>query len=501
MPRDRVTRPHVAQLTLSRRRLLAATGTVAGAALLAARPWATEAALDPTATPQPTPPPGGPPPEAIATHRSRPDLRAPVLTMDASGDAGDEALFLTPRFGGGGEGVMIFDATGGLVWMRRVPGRSSVALQPIVHRGRPALWWWEGVITDGLGDGEFVIIDDRYREIARIRAMARPADLHDLAFTRDGDALLFALDHVSVGGQPIVDYLIQQIEIATGRLVWEWRASDHIALEEMVEAPPADHPWDFVHFNSIDVDPDGDLLVSARHTDALYLISRRTGDIIWRLGGTRSDLRLSENAVFHRQHFARFQPDGTISLFDNATSDPDDSTSVPRGLVLRLDEAAGVAELVAELKPPRPVNASSQGNLHLDPDGIATIGWGSANLFTVYDADGSIILDGSMPPGFTSYRAFRHGWRGRPMDVPIAVTGLDDQGVPTLWVSWNGATDVAGWRLMSGDHAGSLRGVVEVPRSGFETAIPLPVTGPVFAVAALDVRGRELARSELIRSV
>ncbi|MFN8621442.1 MAG: arylsulfotransferase family protein [Chloroflexota bacterium] len=504
-----MTQPSRPSLPLSRRRLLAAAGaSVGGAALTAAvagalpalvaaaSPNATPATPPTPAAPAATPAPSGPPADALATFRTRPDVRPPVLTVKATRAAGRDPVFLTPRYGGSGEGVMIYDAAGELIWLRHVPGRSAVGLQPVTYQGEPALWWWEGVVTNGLGDGEFVIVDDTYREIARIRAVARPADLHELTFTPDGDALFFALDLVTLGGQPIVDYLVQQVDVPTGRLRWQWRASDHIGLDEMVEAKPDQGPWDFVHLNSIDVDPDGDLLISARHTDTLYKVSRHTGDILWRLGGPRSDFQLAKHAVFHRQHFARWQPDGTISLFDNATSDPKDSTSRPAGMVLRVDEAAGTARLVRRLDPPVPVNASSQGDLAIAPDGSATVGWGSANLFTSYDPDGNVTLDGAMPRGFSSYRAFRSPWQGRPRDLPILTVAADDRGAPGAWVSWNGATDVVRWRLLAGTGPDALEPAGETKRAGFETALPLPAGAAAIAVAALDGQGRELARSE-----
>ncbi len=356
------------------------------------------------ATPAPTP--SGPPADAIVHYRSRPDLRPPVISVQASQAAGEDLLFVTPRFSGQGEGVMLMDAGGRLVWLHRVPGRSAAALRPVRYRGSPAMAWWEGAIERGLGDGEFVIVDDRYREQARVRTVRHPADLHELLITPQDTAYAFAMDLVELDGRLVDDMLVQEVDIATGRLLWEWRASDHIRPEESSEPAPEEGPWDYLHFNSIDRDLDGDLLLSARHTDALYRVSRRTGDIVWRLGGKGSDFELPEDVVFRKQHDARRHEDGTISLFDNATKDPEDTVR-PRGLVLRLDEAARTVELVRQLVPPHDIVSSSQGNLSVAADGSATIGWGSANLVTGYDAAGEVVFDAAMPDGFSSYRAYR----------------------------------------------------------------------------------------------
>lgn len=447
--------------------------------------------------PSPTPTPSGPPADAIVSFHSRPDLRPPVLDVDAASDAGDDLLFVTPRYGGEGEGVMILDAEGALVWLHRVPGRSAAAFQPTRFHGKPALSWWEGVIEDGLGDGEFVIVDQNYREVARIRTAVRPTDLHELFLTGRDTAYVLTVDHVERDGQPITDMLVEEVDVESGRTLWTWRASDHIALDESVEPVPGEGAWDYVHFNSIDVDADGDLVLSARHTDAVYKVSRRNGDIIWRLGGIRSDFELPEGAVFRKQHDARVHPGGLLSLFDNATKDVED-TAQPRGLLFRLDERAGTAELVRQLPPPRAINASSQGNFDLSDAGTATIGWGSANLVTGYAEDDATTFDAAMPGGFSSYRAYRGPWRGQPLDDPIVAIKQGADGATVAWVSWNGATEVAEWQLLAGDDVDSLKRAGRSPRDGFETGLRLPDGAAVVKVRALDGRGRELGTSRLM---
>jgi hypothetical protein len=444
--------------------------------------------------PSPTPTPSGWPVDDTVTFHSRPDLAAPRMSIEAETRAGADLLFVTPRYGGHGEGVMILDADGELVWLHRVPGRSAVGLQPTRYQGAPAVQWWEGVIDRGLGDGEFVIMDETYRELARVRTVAYPTDLHELLITPQDTAYAFAMDVIERDGQLVDDMLVQEIDIATGRLLWEWRASDHVPLDESVEPLPEEGPWDYLHLNSIGLDHDGNLLLSARHTDTVYKVDRQGGQIVWRLGGERSDFELPEEAVFRQQHDARRLADGTLSLFDNATKDPG-AAEQPRGLVFRLDEEAGTAELVRELVPPRSINASSQGNLAIGDHGQAIIGWGSANLITGYDGSGAVTFDAAMPPGFSSYRAYRAPWQGRPLDAPYLAVERDESGAPTAWVSWNGSTEVAEWELLAGDDEATLRPVERVAPEGFEAGIAVPTGADVVAVRALDATGAHLATS------
>jgi hypothetical protein len=395
--------------------------------------------------------------------------------------------------------VAAFDAAGDLVWMRRVPGRAAADLHPVTWRGRPALAWWEGTIEQGLGDGEFVLVDETYREAARIRTVARPADLHELVLTPEGRAFAFAMDLTSREGRAIADMLIQEVDVETGRLRWEWRASDHIGLDESVEPVPADGPWDWIHLNAIAVEPGGDLLLSARHTDTIYRIDRRSGDVRWRLGGGRSDFELPAAARFAAQHDVRRLADGTLSLFDNGTKDPKATEPVSRGLVLRLDEAARTASIVRELRPPHPSVSSSQGNLTVRADGTAFIGWGSSRFLTGYAADGSVAVDAAMPEGWSSYRAYRTRWRGDPTDQPIVAITVETPGPTTAWASWNGATRVARWQLLASAQNDAPAAVgPSVPRAGFETALAVPPDAVRVAVRALDRSGRTLATSRSV---
>jgi hypothetical protein len=124
------------------------------------------------------------------THRfrSRPDLVPPVLTtvhQDARASAGN--LFLAPLSGPGARGPLLLDRLGEPVWFR--PSLPAVALnfRPAVYQGKPVLTWWEGKTEHGLGRGTHVIVDDAYREIARIPAgNRRPSDLHEFIITPHG---------------------------------------------------------------------------------------------------------------------------------------------------------------------------------------------------------------------------------------------------------------------------------------------------------------------------
>jgi hypothetical protein len=288
--------------------------------------------------------------------------------------------------------------------------------------------------------------------------------------------------------------VVQELDLATGRVRFEWHSSSHVALDESYAARPKKRsaPFDYFHVNSIDVDTDGNLLVSARNTHAVYKIDRQSGRILWRLGGKRSDFTFGPGARFAWQHDARRLPDGTLSLFDNEAAPQVGPQS--RGIVLRLDMGRMHATLVRSFVHHPPLVSVDQGNMQRVGDGHFLIGWGHQPWYTEYTPNGQVTLDARFGGDDNSYRAFRFRWVGRPLDAP-AVVVRDD----TAYVSWNGATRVASWRLLAGDASDDVRAVRTVRKRGFETRLAIPHGARYVAVAALDERGGVLHLSRIVR--
>jgi Arylsulfotransferase (ASST) len=252
--------------------------------------------------------------------------------------------------------------------------------------------------------------------------------------------------------------------------------------------------FDYFHVNSIEIDHDGNLLVSARNTHTIYKISRRTGKILWRLGGKRSDFTLGRNVRFAWQHDARRRPDGALTLFDNSAGPQVRKQS--RGLVLRLDMKRMHATVVRSFVHRPPIVAVDQANMQRLPGGNYFIGWGHQPRFTEFGPRGTILFDGRFGRGrVDSYRAYRLPWTGRPrrQALAVAVRGRN------VYVSWNGATEVLSWQLLQGPRKTELRPVRVVAKTGFETRIPLGTANAGWIVVrALDRRERSLGRSTAV---
>jgi len=450
-------------------------------------------------------------PAAQQSFHSRPELHPPLVAVTASSAAvapGDE--FVTPYAGPGQAGPMILEPDGALVWFKGLPTHTEATnLQVQEYEGKPVLTWWQGnIIVHGFGLGEDVIADDTYTDIAHVRAgNGLKADLHEFQLTPQGTALITAYEPVycdlsSVGGPSdgaVTDSLFQEIDVKTGLVMYEWTSVDHVALGESYEhasTTSVPYPFDFFHLNSIGLERGGDLLISSRNTWTTYQVNPASGQIVWRLGGKHPSFKQGPGTGTAWQHDPRELPGGAISIFDNGASPKRHDQS--RGIVVSLEDPAGAVTLLTRLTHVPALSAESQGDVQALANGDWFVGWGQEPYMSEYSPQGAVLFDAHFPAHDESYRAFRFPWTGTPAHPPTFAFAPGTGGGPSVvYASWNGATGVASWRLLAGATPVSLATVTQVPRSGFETAIPLPggVTGPDLAVQALGGEGQVLGTS------
>jgi hypothetical protein len=456
--------------------------------------------------------PRAPKPGEVQSFQSRPDLNPPTLKVTAaspSAAAGD--IFLAPISGPGGHGPMIVDGAGNLVYFHPVANDAVMDFKVQTYQGHPVLTWWQGFISNlGIGFGERQIVDSSYRRIATLQAgNGYLVDLHDFQLEPDGSALLTAYAPVRrnlsfAGGASqgtVLDAVVQQIDVKTGLVMFEWHAMGHVGLTESYNpVPRTSVPYDYFHLNSVEVDHGGSLLISARNTWAAYEISPLTGGVIWRLGGKRSTFAMGPGAQFSWQHDARRLADGTISVFDDGAAPKVESQS--RAEVLNVDVQHHTATVAHQLTHPTPLLAGSQGNAQFLANGDAFVGWGQVSYVSEFSPTGQLLFDASFPPPGESYRAFRIPWTGTPGSVPNLKVVASAAGRTTVYASWNGATGVAAWKVLGGSASAvaHMTAVGQAARTGFETSATVTSGGPYFAVQALDAGGRVLATSSAARA-
>ncbi|MBA3492146.1 MAG: aryl-sulfate sulfotransferase [Rubrobacteraceae bacterium] len=492
---------------ITRRRFLGAT--TAGTALVA---LSGSLGCEPTARTRATAAPRTEG-QAMAFH-SRPDLRPPEIevNMNLLG-AALGYIFVSPKKGPGEEAPtqdapLIVDAGGEPVWFHPLQDAEHDAFNFGVqtYKGETVLTWWEGQHT-GYGQGEYVICDHSYREIKRVRAgNGYEGDHHEFLITPEDTALITIYSKVSrdlsgVGGPVdgnVLDGIAQEVDIETGEVLFEWHSLEHVELDESYYEPPPDleAAFDYFHINSIDLHPDGYLIISARRTCAVYKVDRKTGEVVWRLGGEKSDFDMGYGTRTDWQHDARLHPGGLITIFDNGGVQKDVQSRV---IVVEIDEDDMRATLVGEYTHPDKILAATQGNAQVLPNGNVFVGWGSEPHFSEFSRDGELLFDASFPSQVESYRAFRFPWKGLPEDRPAVVAESGSGEEVTLYVSWNGATEVDTWQVLAGGDPGKLEPAGSAPRKGFETAVTLDTKEPYLAARAKDSSGRILGSSEAVK--
>ncbi|MFL6072337.1 MAG: arylsulfotransferase family protein [Mycobacteriales bacterium] len=454
---------------------------------------------------------GGADTPGVQRFLSRPDLTPPAIdVLSSNGGTAPGLFFLAPKQKVSQSGPLIVDGNGSLVWsLPEAAGATDFRVQE--YQGRPVLTWWQGSSKVGVGQGGYVIMDTAYHQTVTVHAAAgTQGDLHEFQITPAGTALITSYPvrqaNLTPAGGPadgyVYDCVAQEIDIATGAVRWQWSALDHVPLTESAVTPTTagdgsrQHPYDYFHMNSVKPDSDGHVLISSRHTGTVYRVDMTTGAIEWRLGGKASDFTIGDAAHFAWQHDAERQPDGTITLFDNDAGGPDgsDDATHSRALVLDVDTATHRASLVRAYTSPERVLAPSQGNMQVLPNGNVLVGWGAQPYFTEFSPDGTVLYDATFGTGADSYRVYRLEWTGTPDTLPDLAVRAAPHGKMAVSASWNGATEVASWQVLTGDDPAHLSVVRTARRTGFETTVTVP-SRRYAQVRALDAHGDVLATS------
>jgi hypothetical protein len=450
----------------------------------------------------------------VQRFHSRPDLAPAKLSVATSKPGiapGDVFLgqFSAPgQHGPGQAGPMVIDPQGRLIWFHPMHG-SQLALDVRAQQydGQPVMTWWQGDVNAGVGIGSGIIFDRAYHRIAVVNAgNGYRADPHEFLLTPGGTAFLLVENPVvydlsSVHGAKravVLDSVVQAIDVKTGLVQFEWHSLDHVDPSESY-IPPVKvdgHIDDYFHINSVTVNRDGDPIVSARNTWAVYKIDAGTGAVVWRLNGKKSSFKMAQGSTFAWQHDARILPDGTITLFDDGAAPAVHTQS--HGIGIRVNTHKKDAWLVHNYVHTPKVLANSQGNSQTLPNSNTFVGWGSAPLASEFSPHGQLLFDLRFPVGAESYRAYRLPWDPQPTTAPAIAASSDSKGTDTVYASWNGAANVASWEVLAGPSATTLAPVASVAKSDFETKATVRTAQPFVAVQAKNAAGAVLATSTAI---
>ena len=444
---------------------------------------------------------------------SKPGLRPPSLdVLTSTEESVPGQILFAPKQ----TGLTIADRSGRITWFRPTVFDGGSEVQDFnvqTYRGKRVLTYWKARSQAGNDQkGSFNILNRNYTRIARFgMGNGYRPDAHEFVISPRSTALALAYrvvrrDLRKFGGPRngrVLDNVVQEIDIRTGAVLFEWHSIGKVGLEASISRPDGRTPWDYFHVNSVEDDGDS-FLVSARKVNTVYRISKRTGRIRWRLRGdgveSRNDFEMGPGTSFGYQHDARRLPNGDISLFDNgvAKSFPNiqDESSA---LVLRLRGDSAETRRAGLVKRfvhrPSPVMSGSQGSAQVLAGGGAFVGWGSMPRLTEFTPDGDIAFDATFEQApVNSYRARKVVWNGVPNGRPALASRRKGEGM-TVWASWNGAGNIDHWRVLAGPGAKRLKLVRTAPWRGLETAIPVSQRRAVIRVQAISASGKVLGQS------
>ena len=354
----------------------------------------------------------------------------PVTVLTPAAHLGNSDIFVTPTSSTGkyANGPEILNTHGNIVWFHAIPETQTAAdFRAQRYGGHQVLTWWQGTGLGGLSCGTDYIYNDQFQQIATVRAgNGLCADGHEFLITPQNTALITIYQKTtanltSIGGpadQTVINGIVQEIDIATGQVLFQWNSAGHIPYSQSEQPLPAkpSQPWSWFHLNAVKVDTDGNLLISARHTWATYKVDRLTGDVLWTLGGKASSFTLAAapgqvldqaGELFAWQHDPEPLGNDTYTFFDdeaNGASPP--LLPYSRAITVQLNETTHVATLAAADNQPEGLLASAAGNAQTTSDGNLFVGWGLLPYFSAFDPSGTLIFDARFPPGVYSYRAY-----------------------------------------------------------------------------------------------
>jgi len=351
-----------------------------------------------------------------------------VLTQAAGNGNGNGDIFIAPQGGGGyPSGPEILTDTGTVIWFHALPaGETATDFRTQTYQGRPVLTWFQG---SGLSGTDY-IYNDRYRQIAEVRAgNGYLTDFHEFLITPWNTALILAdtfgtANLTSMGGpadQKVFDGIVQEIDIRTGKVLFQWNSADHVPYRDSHEPLPgsAAMPWDWFHINAVHLDTDGNLLINSRYTWTTYEVNRDTGKIIWELGGKQSTFKLaaapgqvldSAGEIFAFQHDPEAIGNGEYTFFDDESDGSATLLPHSRVVTVKLDLATRVATLVKSVDQPEGLVAPAEGNAQTTRNGDLFVGWGELPYISEFSPSGQLLFNAQLPAGVSTYRAYRLPW-------------------------------------------------------------------------------------------
>lgn len=357
--------------------------------------------------------------------RALADLPAdfPPITVTTVNNPAKGKVFLGNYGTGYGFYLIILDSSGSVYKYKNIP------LPALDFKMQPnGLLSYPEIITGNayLGSAEVIwkIIDTSFNEVDSVMCgNGFMADLHEFRVLPNGNYLLMSYYEVpydmtklfpnAIPNARVVNSLVQELD-ADKNVIFQWKAEDYI--------PITDAYINFLgaiivpsHINALELDYDGNLLISSRQLSEITKVNRMTGEIMWRLGGKKNQFQfINDNEAnaptyFSMMHCIRRLPNGNIILFDNGNQH---QPQYSRAVEYELDEVNKTAKLVWEWRHTPDIFSASMASVQRLDSGETLIGWGGPlktgePSITEINKNGEVTFELSLPDGTTNYRAYK----------------------------------------------------------------------------------------------
>jgi hypothetical protein len=288
--------------------------------------------------------------------------------------------------------AIAIDNTGRVVWYRLFPdgiGLNLMAQAPGRYLARPP--------TPQVGDAEPWVELDPLGNVTRTLGcqLGLQPRLHDIILVPDGSYWVLCdeirtMDLRADGGVAaarVTGTTVQHVS-ADGVLLFSWSPFDHFAITDVDLAERTGSNVNWTHGNAIDLDADGNLLLSSRNLGEITKIDTRTGAVLWRMGGRRNEFSFIDTPMpaFSHQHGARALVAGELMLLDNM-GDPNES----RAERYVVNEAARIARLVRSYAAVPGAFTEIGGSVQRGDAGRTLVSFGTAGRVEEYDAEGRVV--------------------------------------------------------------------------------------------------------------
>ncbi|KXG47615.1 uncharacterized protein PGRI_014850 [Penicillium griseofulvum] len=427
-------------------------------------------------------------------------------------------------------GPYIYDDSGVLIWAGAplYDNQNVFDFKPVHNIGDdPYLSFIVGWEYDESKKGHGAIVNNHYEVEKEVQALN---DVHDFNMHEfnimDGGKTALACTYrsqlVSLAdfGRPTEESWVTvggfvEVDIETSKVLVQWDSIDNVALHESnvfheSDAPAGAPGWDYVHINAVDKNKAGDYLISMRFTNTIYLISGQDGNIVWRLGGPKSDFK--QDFTFSKQHDVKFvSSDGTrhvISFLNNASDEGGQDEKISSVLFIELDTSVVpmTAKVIKRINRPDSGLTRLRGSARALPNGNVFIGWSERGYSSEHASNGDLLMTARFASDrYSTYRSYKGEFIGRPTappDLVASVYGTNDEDMTTIiHVSWNGATDVVQWKFyaQAQDHGQSVL-IGTVNKTDFETMFIADGYMDFVSAQAIDAAGSVMHTSKIMRT-